>query len=338
MPFLVVLLVAAAAVSGWWIKREQRPPKDRLVLNGNVDVREARLAFEVSGRIRALDVREGERVAAGQRLAVLDDGRYRDAVDLAEARLGASREKLRQLEAGSRPEEIDRARAEVEAARAQAQNALVRYRRLRDMAQRQLVSPQDVDDARTAHEAAQADLNAARKSLALVLAGPREEEVAAARQEVKAAEAQVQAAKRDLRDTELTAPAVGIIRTRVLESGDMASPQQPVFTLALTDPVWARVYLPETALGQVAPGTHATVTTDGDPGREYRAWVGYISPTAEFTPKSVETEEVRPDLVYQARVMVCDPGDGLRLGMPVTVTIRLDAPATGAESACEGAQ
>ena len=123
----------------------------------------------------------------------------------------------------------------------------------------------------------------------------------------------------------------------MLEPGDMASPQKPVYTLALTDPKWVRVYVPETDLGRIRPGSVAEIATDSSPDRRYRGWVGYISPSAEFTPKSVETREVRTTLVYEVRVFVCAPADGLRLGMPATVSIAPDQPAAGgAQDPCRG--
>jgi HlyD family secretion protein len=107
----------------------------------------------------------------------------------------------------------------------------------------------------------------------------------------------------------------------------MASPQKPVLTLALDDPLWVRVYVPETDLPRIRPGMKAWVTTDGFPGRRYEGWVGYVSPTAEFTPKSVETSEVRTKLVYQVRVFVRDSRGELRLGMPAVAILPLDPPA-----------
>jgi HlyD family secretion protein len=133
-------------------------------------------------------------------------------------------------------------------------------------------------------------------------------------------------AREVLKDTELYAPTDGIIRNRILELGDMATPQTPVFTLALTNPVWVRAYAPETALGKLAPGMSADVSTDSYPDKTYRGWIGFISPTAEFTPKNVETPELRTRLVYQVRIYVCNPQDELRLGMPATVSIPLDQP------------
>ena len=106
----------------------------------------------------------------------------------------------------------------------------------------------------------------------------------------------------------------------------MASPQRPVFTLALTNPIWIRAYVPQTDMGKIFPGMRAQINTDSYPDKTYEGWVGYISPTAEFTPKSVETPEVRTELVYQVRVYACNPRNELRLGMPATVTIPLDQP------------
>lgn len=101
----------------------------------------------------------------------------------------------------------------------------------------------------------------------------------------------------------------------------MATPQRPVFALALTQPKWVRVYVGEPDLGRIKPGMQARVVTDGNPGRSITGKVGYISSVAEFTPKSVQTEELRTSLVYEVRVLVDDPQDVLRLGQPATVEL-----------------
>ena len=166
----------------------------------------------------------------------------------------------------------------------------------------------------------------AEEALALAVKGPRIEDIDEAKAMLKVDEAQLALAGEVLKDTELYAPSDGIIRNRILEPGDMATPQTPVFTLAKSNPVWVRTYAPETVLGKLTLGMSAEVSTDSHPGKNYRGWVGYISPTAEFTPKNVETPELRTRLVYQVRVYVCNPENELRLGMPGTVTIPLDQP------------
>nr|WP_305910312.1 efflux RND transporter periplasmic adaptor subunit [Methylomarinum sp. Ch1-1]MDP4523002.1 efflux RND transporter periplasmic adaptor subunit [Methylomarinum sp. Ch1-1] len=138
-------------------------------------------------------------------------------------------------------------------------------------------------------------------------------------------------------DAHLYAPDDGVIQNRMLEPGDMADAQTPVFTLALTDPVWARVYASETDLGKLRPGMVAEIRSDSFPDQAYQGWVGYISPTAEFTPKAVETVELRTSLVYQVRVYACNPKHQLRLGMPVTVSIKLIQPDVTGRQHCTGA-
>jgi HlyD family secretion protein len=330
LPVLLLLVLAAGA--GWWWQNHDEPADpDRLILYGNVDVREVRLAFNGAERIARMLVEEGEQVEAGQLLAVLDSERLQARVDQAAAQVAAQQQVVAALEAGTRPEEINRARAELELTEAQNQDAQRSLARIQDLARRQLASPQQVDDAAAAAESAAARVKAAQATLDLALAGPREEDIAAARANQQALEAQLALARRELADAELHAPRAGVIRNRILEPGDMASPQQPVYTLALTDPIRIRAYVDEPDLGKLRPGMAARIATDSFPDKTYRGWLGYISPTAEFTPKSVQTTEVRTSLVYQVQVHVCNPNDEMRLGMPATVTLVLDRtePSTG---------
>ena len=130
-------------------------------------------------------------------------------------------------------------------------------------------------------------------------------------------------AKQNLAYATLISPTDGVVQNRILEPGEMASPQRAVLSIAITDPKWVRVYAEEPDLGKINQGMAAEVTTDSFPGKKYEGWVGFISPVASFTPKTVETTELRSSLVYEVRVFVKDPADELRLGMPATVDIRL---------------
>ncbi len=334
---LVIILILLAGVgSGLWylLVQDQKEGKNELVLYGNVDIRQVDVAFNDSERIAEIRVREGEPVKKGQLLAVLETVRLQHDVDRAASQVAAQRDEVAKLEAGTRVEEIDRARADVEAAKAQADDLERTYRRLQPLAQKNLIAPEQIDQARAKADAAQAQLQAAVQQLKLALAGPREEDIDAAKSQLKALAAELALARQKLADASLYAPSDGIIQNRILEPGDMASPQKAVFTLALTDPVWVRAYVSETNLGKLFPGMVVRVVTDSFPDKTYPAWIGYISPMAEFTPKSVETEELRTRLVYQVRVYVCNPRNELRLGMPATVIIPLNQsrqPA-GAES------
>jgi HlyD family secretion protein len=324
LPVLAVSIVLAGGAGiWWWQKQRASAPADTLVLHGNVDIRQVELAFNASDRIDQLLVQEGSRVSKGQLLAVLDTRRLEQAVAQARAQVAAQRQVVARLQAGSRPEEIRKARADVEATRADAINAEQTFRRTQELVAERFVAQQQADNAKAALDAAQARLKAAEEALQLVLLGPRREDIAAARATLEAYQAASALAQRQLAEGSLYAPADGVIEKRILEPGDMASPQKPAVTLSLTDPLWVRAYVAEPDLGKLRIGSQAQVTTDSYPGKNYRAWVGYISPTAEFTPKSVETREVRTALVYQVRVFVCAPDDELRLGMPATVAVPL---------------
>ncbi len=325
IPLLLVALVAVAALVALRGGDGAVPEGGALTLYGNIEIRETQLAFNASEHIAEVLVEEGDRVARGEPLARLHTELLEAQVAEAQAALEAQKAVVAQLEAGSRPEEIARAEAELEAARARAKSATDSYRRIARLLERELASPDDVESARALADAAEAQVEAARQALALLRAGPRKEEIAAARALLAQRQAALTAARQRLDDATLYAPADGVIRNRILEPGDMAFPQTPVLTLALTDPVWARAYLPEPMLGRVRLGAAATIESDSYPGKRYRGWVGYVSPTAEFTPKTVQTPELRTRLVYSVRVFACNPEGELRLGMPVTVTITLDA-------------
>jgi len=105
-----------------------------------------------------------------------------------------------------------------------------------------------------------------------------------------------------------------------------------VLVVSLNKPVWVRAYVPEPSLGKVHLGMAVKVHTDSRPGKPYSGTVGFISPVAEFTPKNVETEALRTDLVYRRRIVVDDPDQGIRQGMPVTITAEASALA-GKEAA-----
>ncbi len=332
---LIPVLVLALAGALWWVYRlRSTAGGDALVLYGNVDIREARPAFDDTGPVDALLVTEGARVRKGELIARIDDARY--ALRAAEARQTALRlgADLDRLLHGSRPQEIDKAKAAMEALDAVYRNDRLLYARTVGLVPLGVASTEDRDNAAAAVRAARASYDAARQSYELAKIGPRAEDVAAARHAYRAAQAAAALAARELADTRLYAPVDGIVEDRILEVGDMAAPNVPVYTIALTDPLWVRAYVPEGDLGRVRLGMEATVATDSFPGRSYRAWVGYLSPTSEFTPKAVETPELRTALVYQVRIYVCDARGELRLGMPATVHLDLAQKAGTARPGC----
>ncbi len=322
---LVVALALVGALS-WWFA-DGKHDSDRLVLYGNVDLRQADLPFNASERVLDVLVQEGDHVKRCQLLARLDPTRMQPQVDRAEADVASQQQVVNRMHAGNRPEEIAQARANVLSAQADSANARRQYDRLAELSRSssgRAVSQQDLDSARAALDVAEARLAVNRKALDLQLAGPRKEDIAQAEAQLRADEAQLALLRRQLADMELHAPLDGVVRSRLVEPGEIASPQKAAFTLAITDPKWVRAYIAERDLSHVREGMLATVTTDGL-GTSLAGWVGFISPSAEFTPKTVQTEELRSSLVYEIRVFVKDPEDRLRLGMPATVTLNVRA-------------
>jgi HlyD family secretion protein len=330
MRWLRSLLVAVALAAlagggyyGWLTYLAPATGADGpLKLYGNVDIRQVDLAFNAEGKIAAVPVEEGDRVAKGELLARLDDASYQNLVDAARARLDRSRAQLAELEAGTRPPELARARAAVDAAQAAvAQTEATLDRRRRLLAEGN-TSQARFDAAKRAYQEATARLEQRRQELELARRGPREERIAAARAQRAFNAATLALARERLDNTELHAPAAGTVLTRIREPGATVGPTAPVLTLALRTPMRVRTYVGEPNLGRVKPGMPVTVTTDSAPDTAYRGHVGFVSPTAEFTPKTVQTAELRTELVYRVRVIVENPDDRLRQGMPVTVTLK----------------
>jgi HlyD family secretion protein len=322
------LIVVIGLLAGlvWWLTGRNSAPEE-IVLYGNVDLRQVQLSFNNSERIADVLVQEGERVRKGQVLARLDTRRLEPQVAQAEAQAAAQRQVVQRLRSGSRPEEIAQARANVDSAKADAVNARQQYERIKSAAEisaGRAVRQQDVDSAKAALQVAEAKLVVNQRALELAVIGPRKEDIAEAEARLRADEAQLALLRQQLVDAQLLAPMDAVVRTRILEPGDMASPQRPVFSLAITDPKWVRAYVPEPNLGKLHEGMTAAVAVDSFPERRFDGWVGFISPVAEFTPKTVQTEELRTSLVYEVRVFVKDPSDELRLGMPATVFLNTD--------------
>ncbi len=316
---IVSLCVVGGAV--WFYHQRQSGKETTLTLYGNVDIREVTLGFRVPGRLANLRFDEGDQVKAGDVMASLDDEPYRHQAANAQAQVESLRARLKLRETGNRPEEIAQARALVREREATAANAERLFKRSEELLATRGVAIQDRDNAAASDEEAQARLKSARENLALLEAGFRVEDIAQARADLAQAEAALATANLQVKDTVLTAPSDGVILTRAQEAGAIVQAGSTVFTLSLVSPVWVRAYVHEPDLGRLHPGMKVEVRTDSRPDKSYTGQIGYISPRAEFTPKSVETTELRTALVYRLRIVVANPDAGLRQGMPVTVTV-----------------
>jgi HlyD family secretion protein len=321
----VLVLILVGLAYAWTRNARSR----ELVLYGNIDIREVTVGFRVSGRVERLEVDEGDAVTAGEELARLDPTPLELEVNESQANAASLDRRMDLLRKGYRPELVAQGRATVaeqQAALQDAEQNLVRQQRLRGTG---AVAERVYDDALATRDEARARLKSASENLAQLEYGYQRQEVAEAEANHTRALASVAEAEQRVRDTVLLAPADGVVLTRAVERGAILAAGTPVFTISLRSPVWAVMYVDESNLGRVAPGADVLLYTDARPGRPYHGKVGYVSPTAEFTPKNVETPELRTALVYRSRIVVSDPDGQLRQGMPVTVHFA-PPPAPGA--------
>ncbi|EPE7075830.1 secretion protein HlyD [Cronobacter sakazakii] len=318
----LVVVIIVAAIAGWrWYAARHTP----LTLYGNVDIRTVNLSFRVSGRLASLAVDEGDAVRAGQPLGDLDPTPQQNALRQAQANVAAARAKYDLTVAGFRDEEIAQATAAVHQAQAAYDYAQNFYQRQQGLWRTKVISANDLENARSARDQAQAQLKSAQDKLSQYRAGNRPQEIAQAQATLEQAQAELAQALLNAQDTRLVSPSDGTILTRAVEPGSMLNAGSTVFTLSLTRPVWVRAYIDEVNLGRAVPGSHILIYTDGRPDKPYHGQIGFVSPTAEFTPKTVETEDLRTDLVYRLRIVVNDADDALRQGMPVTLRFQNEA-------------
>lgn len=312
----VVVIVALIGGGTWWYQSRQN---NGLTLYGNVDIRTVNMSFRVGGRLQSLTVDEGDAIKQGQTLGQLDQAPYENALMQAKANVATAQAQYDLMMAGYRAEEIAQAAASVKQAQAAYDYAQSYLQRQQGLWNQKLLSANDLENARSSRDQALATLKSAQDKLSQYRAGNRPQEIAQAKANLEQAQAQLAQSTLDLHDTVLTAPSDGTLLTRAVEPGSMLSAGSTVLTLSLTRPVWVRAYVDEKNLNQAQPGREILLYTDGRPNKPYHGKIGFVSPTAEFTPKTVETPDLRTDLVYRLRIIVTDADDSLRQGMPVTL-------------------
>ncbi|WP_345797450.1 secretion protein HlyD [Castellaniella sp. MT123] len=333
--FIVVAIVAIASGSGLFFRMQRAGSDDsQLRLYGNVDIREVQLAFRQPGRVTQMAFDEGDAVRAGERMAALDAQPYREALAVAQAQVQVAQAELTKLRHGLRPQEITQARESLKQAQALATETERNFQRQSRLLESGASSQRTVDAARAARDRATAGVEAAKAAMSQASEGFRKEDIAAAEARLTAAQAAAAQAATALADTELMAPSNGTVIARVREPGSMVASQSTIYSLSLDKPVYVRAYVGESDLGRIAPGTAVRVKSDSSE-KVYRGQIGFISPRAEFTPKTVETTDLRTDLVYRLRIVIdeADSDAALRQGMPVTVDV--DAKAHASTPAAE---
>jgi len=324
LPFLIGLAAVIAAAAYFYPRWTAKPEaSNTLVLSGNIEAHESLVSFKVTGRIVELPVEEGQWVEASTLLARLDDADYRQPVDIDAANLKVRESNLALTLAGSREQEIKAARAAVIDAEADLQQKKIDDERAQRLFARDAISAQDRDLAATALKRSTALYDSAKQRYDETQEGSRQEDIRIAQANVAAARQSLGLSRINLDYTRLLAPNAGVISVRQAELGEVVAPGTPIVTLSDLDHVWLRAYVAETDLGKIRWGQDATITTDTYPGKKYHGRISFISSSAEFTPKSVETHKERVTLVYRIKIDIDNPGHELKPGMPADAAIDL---------------
>ena len=297
---------------------------DTPTLYGHVEIRRVNLSFRVGGRIAEILFREGDRISKGEVIARLDREPFEDNLAVAVAQVQSATANYEKLQAGNRPQEIEQAKATVNQRAASLRVLEADFERARRLIAEQVISPQEYDTVIARRDEAIAAKKLAEETLNLLVEGFRQEDIAAGKALLSEANANLKRLQTTLDDTRLLSPSGGILLTRVEEPGAVVNPGQTIATLSLQDEVWVYVYIPEKMYGIIQTGMKAEIYTDSEPDKPYPGQVGYISPEAEFTPKTVQTTELRTNLVYRVRIIAdTNPSGGLCQGMPVTVKLKM---------------
>jgi HlyD family secretion protein len=313
VPFAGLLLVLAGCGA--------RDP-GAIHASGQVEATEVRVATKVPGTVSKLAVEEGDVVAQGAVLAVLD------TVDLALARgqakgdLGQAQANLALLTAGSRAEDVRAARAEVDLRRADLDGAQKTYDRVRPLVERGLSPQQSLDDALVRRDVARSALAAAEQSLARLEHGARPEEIAAARAALARAQARWEATDQQIKDCSVLSPLAGVVTSKLTESGEYVTAGTGLVVVSDLARPWLTVFVGGADLPRVHVGQAALVTTDAKGDRPREGRVIYVSPTAEFTPRNVQTRDERTKLVYRVKILLANQDGAFKAGMPADAVIQ----------------
>ena len=388
----VLLIVLLGLVVFLWLRDGREEFSDSIFLSGNIELTTMNLAFTVAGRLIELNVEEGDPVQKGMIIARLEQQQLLHQREQGLATLASSRSRLAELEAfleyqtenveaqieqrraelmqtqatldevlsGSREQEVAEARAILERVQSEYERARRDWERAETLYEKEDISTSQHDQFKTAFESARASVRQSEEHLALLIEGPRQEDIRGARaqvaraqaglrlaeslrlevkrnrQAIETAKAEVQGAQAqvgllDARLEELVAvsPIEGIVLVKAAEVGEVLAAGVPVVEIGDLDHPWLRAYIGEKDLGRVKLGTPVKITTDSFPGKIYPGRVSFISSEAEFTPKQIQTSSERVKLVYRIKIEVSNPDHELKLNMPSDAEMILTETATG---------
>lgn len=298
---LIILLISFISYkiySNIFLKNE-----NNLTFYGNIDTRTVNVGFRFLGKIENITKDEGEIVKKDEVLVKLDTASLEKSLEELNEKIFASKLELSKLQTGYRQEEILEAKAAMEEAIENLNKTKDTYNRQTNLFKTKSTSEENFTISQLNYKQALATLDKAKALYELRKNGYRDEDIKIQESNLKSLEIQAEKLKIDLNDSVIKAPVDGVILTRFKEIGAITNAGESILEIAKTDEFWVRAYIDEKNLGNIKPGLKMSIQTDSR-SENYEGVIGFISPVAEFTPKNIETQELRADLVYSFRVIV----------------------------------
>lgn len=319
IKIIIAFGVLCLGVGGWkiynsFLKRQH----ETISYYGNIDTRTVMLGFRFLGQIKSISKDEGTTVSKGEKLVELDNSNLLNSLHEIESNIKAAEAELSKLKKGYRVEEIEDVKAQVGEAQANLNRTKDSFERQSRLIKTNATSQENYVASFEIYKQAEASLSKAKALYDLRKNGYRLEDIKVQEAKVESLQAQAKKLNVDLNDSVIVSPVNGVILTRFKEPGSIANPGENILELAKSDEFWVRAYVDEQNFGKIKPELKMLIYTDSRK-EPYAGKVGFISPVAEFTPKNIQTEELRSDLVYRFRVIVQNPDNSLRQGMPVTL-------------------
>jgi len=256
---------------------------------------EVTVSSEVEGILKDLKVDEGTKVSKDMLLAVIDDTDYNLEMKRAEGVLEAAKSRLQQLLTGARPQEIQLAKAEMDQTLADMGKRKADMERAKKLVQDKYISAQEWDSARTAYEVAVATHQKAKENYALVVEGPRKEEIAQARAQLDQSQAALSLARQKLGKTKIFSPLAGIVRVRKVSKGEFLKNGTQLFVIIQSNPIKLRFTLTERDVGRVKIGQEVALRVEAFPEREFKGAVTTIYPSLEEKTRTLLIEALIPN-------------------------------------------
>lgn len=321
---LLILALSVFAFFGYKFYKEKDLTKEKeLVFYGNVDTRVVNLSFRFLGEIKELLKDEGQSVKKGEKLAHLDNSYIQNQIKSLKSKINLEKIKLEKLKNGFRKEEIAQESANLNLAKINHKKAQDIFKRQERLHKSKATSEETYIIAKNDLNAAKANVDLAQARYDLILSGNRYEDIKAQEELVELLKIQLEKTQIDLDNTIITSPIDGVVLKRFQEVGSLASPNVSVFEIAKAKDFWIRAYIDESNLGKIKPNQEMLIFTDIKK-EPYLGKIGFISSMAEFTPKNVQTQKLRSDLVYKFRVFITNPDEKIKQGLPVHLKIKDD--------------